>query len=187
MVAVSRGHGYAEFTSGLRSELAVDLAEVEDPSASCGASTCEENPVYRVPWPSVGGDVAYCSYHLARYREQHPELWARVEEVVDEDITAFATQGDRFLTFENVPETLFGDEFRAIALLVTGHALFEELEPGKIVEYRTVDRRLEEQDSHTVQRGSAGEFLQDVEETIGVHNWAPDVEGALYGGEAGAE
>lgn len=175
---MSRGRGYAEFSSGLRSELAVDLGEVEDPSASCGASACEENPVYRVLWPSVGGDVAYCSYHLARYRTQHPDIWERVQHVVDDDLSKFTTRGNRFLTFEDLPQTLFDNGFRAAALLVDGSGLYVEVEPEETGTIRRVNRSLEVEQEREIDVDALGEFLAWVEENVGVHTWATE-----YGGE----
>jgi len=157
---------------------------VDDPSTSCGVGACNEPAGYRVPWHSVGGDIAYCSYHLARYRELHPDLFDRVQAAVDEDLTTHATRGDRFLTFEEVPEQLFDQTFVAIGLLATGHALYEEADPDEIVEYRTVDRRLDAQSSTEVAREHAGEFLRDVEQRLGVHAWSDDALAALYGGES---
>jgi hypothetical protein len=80
---MSRGQDFARFNAGARAFLEPDIGPAED--EDCGA--CDNLAVYRVPWPSVG-DVAYCSDHLARYREQHPKLWNRVEEAVDEDLSA---------------------------------------------------------------------------------------------------
>ncbi len=180
---MSRGERFQRFNAGARDWLETDVGPVDDPDTSCGVSPCEADPVYRVPWHSVGGDIAYCSYHLARYRELHPDLFERVQDAVDEDLSALATRGDRFLTFDAVPESLFNEEFIAVALLATGHALYEEDDPDEIVEYRTVDRRLEEVSSTEAARGRAGEFLHDIEEELGVHEWADEIEAALYGGE----
>jgi len=178
---MSRGR-FPQFNAAARDWLEADIGPV-DPSTSCGVGACDEAAVYRVPWHSVGGDIAYCSYHLARYQELHPDLFERVQAAVDEDLTTHATRGDRFLTFDAVPEQLFDEAFVAIALLATGHALYEEADPDELVEYRTVDRRLEERSSTEAARERAGEFLQDVEQRLGVHAWSDDALAALYGGE----
>jgi len=180
---MSRGR-FPQFNAAARDWLEADVGAVDDPSTSCGVGACDEPAVYRVPWHSVGGDIAYCSYHLARYEELHPELFERVQAAVDEDLTRNATRGDRFLTFDEVPEQLFDEEFVAIALLATGHALYEEVDPGELVEYRTVDRGLETQSRTELPRERAGEFLQDVEQRLGVHEWSDDALAALYGGES---
>ena len=84
---MSRGQDYSRFNASVRSALKPDLGPVDDEPCAVGA--CDDDAVYRVPWPQVGGDVAYCPYHLARYREQHPDLWERVEEAVDDDLSAY--------------------------------------------------------------------------------------------------
>jgi len=174
---------FQRFNAGVRSALEADVGPVDD--AECGVGPCKTGPVYRVPWHSVGGDIAYCGYHLARYREQHPELFKRVQEAVDEDLSVLATRGDRFLTFEKVPNRIGVDgvEFVAVALLATGNALFEEDSPDDTVVYIVVDRCLEEDSWTEVARGRAGEFLRDIEDRLGVHEWADDIEAALYRGE----
>jgi len=149
---MSRGKQFPQFNAAARDWLEADVGVVDNPSTSCGVGACDEPAVYRVPWHSVGGDIAYCSYHLARYRELHPDLFDRVQAAVDEDLTTHATRGDRFLTFEEVPEQLFDQTFVAIGLLATGHALYEEADPDELVEYRTVDRRLDAQSSTEVAR-----------------------------------
>ncbi|NHX37647.1 MULTISPECIES: hypothetical protein [Halolamina] len=179
---MSRGERFAQFNAAARSFFEADVGPV-NPSVSCGVEACDEAAVYRVPWHSVGGDITYCGYHLARYRELHPDLFERVQEAVDEDLSALATRGARFLTFDEVPEQLYGEAFVAIALLATGHALYEEADPDEIVEYRTVDRRLQKRSSTEAARERAGEFLQDVEQRLGVHEWSDDALAALYGGE----
>ncbi len=82
------------------------------------------------------------------------------------------------------PEQLFDVKFVAIALLATGHALYEEADPDELVEYRTVDRRLEERSSTEAARERAGDFLRNVEKRLGVHAWSDDALAALYGGES---
>jgi len=176
---VSRGEDFARFTSGIGAALEVEIGAVDD--EPCAVGPCDSDAVYRVPWPSVGGDVAYCEFHLARYRARHPELWDRVQDAADEDLTAYATRGDRFLTFDEVPETLFDEKFVAIALLTNGHALYEEDDPDETVVYLTVDRRLEIDSRKQIARSVAGELLSWVEETHGVHEWADDALAALYG------
>jgi len=166
------------FNAAARSILEADVGPVEGGSVSCGVGPCEESAVYRVPWPAMGGDVAYCGYHLARYRHQNPELWDRVQDAVDEDLTKFATRGNRFLTFEDVPERLFEADFQAVALLVDGTALFVEVEPDETGVVRAVDRSLESVHEREIPVGALAEFLQWVEEEIGVHIWASE-----FGGE----
>jgi len=92
---MSRGKQFPQFNAAARDWLEADVGVVDNPSTSCGVGACDEPAVYRVPWHSVGGDIAYCSYHLARYRELHPELFERVQAAVNEDLTALATRGDR--------------------------------------------------------------------------------------------
>lgn len=55
----------------------------------------------------------------------------------------YATRGDRSLTFQDVPETLFGGEFRAAALLVDGTALYLETDVMDIGTVRVVNRSLD--------------------------------------------
>jgi hypothetical protein len=178
---MSRGERFSQFNARARSFLEADVGPVDD--EPCGIGPCEDDAVYRVPWPSVGGDIAYCGYHLARYREQHPDLFDRVQEAVDEDLTAYATCGHRFLTLDDVPETLFDEEFVAIALLATGRALYKEDDPGETVTYIAVDRTLEEESSIEVARSQAGDFLREVESSLGVHEWDDAVAEQLLGGE----
>jgi hypothetical protein len=178
---MSRGERFSQFNSAARSFLEADVGAADD--EPCGIGPCEDDAVYRVPWHSVGGDIAYCGYHLARYRKQHPDLFDRVQEAVDEDLTAHATRGQRFLSFDDVPETLFDEEFVAVALLATGNALYEEDDPGKTVTYIVVDRTLEEDSTIEVTRDRAGEFLREVESRLGVHEWDDDVAEKLLGGE----
>jgi len=180
---MSRGERFKQFNAGARDWLETDVGPVDDPNTSCGVGPCEADAVFKVPWPEFGGDVAFCEYHLARYEERHPDLFGRVQEAVDDDLTAAATRGHRFLTFDEIPEQLFDEEFVAIALLATGNALYEEADPGDTVEYVVVDRRLEEDSRTEVAREKAGEFLRDVEQRVGVHDWADDTAAALYGGE----
>jgi len=176
---MSRGQDFARFTSGLGAALEVDIGAVDD--EPCAVGPCDSEAVFRVPWPSVGGDVAFCSFHLARYRARHPDLWERVQNAVGDDLSAHATRGNRFLTFDEIPQQLFDGEFEAIALLATGEALFEEIDPDQEVSYRTVDRRLEETDRITLSLENAGEFLEWISQERGVHHWNEDVEDALLG------
>jgi len=164
---MSRGQDFARFNAGARTFLEPDIGPIEDEDCSA----CDSPAVYRVPWPSVG-DVAYCSYHLARYRELHPKLWNRVDQAVDEDLSALATRGDRFLTFCDVPETLFGDDFHAIALLADGRALYCEREPEGTVTYRAVHPSLEVTAERELDLEDEQAFLQWVEHEFGVHHWA---------------
>lgn len=171
--------GFQRFNAAARFFLEANPVPVDDPSVSCAVGPCEDAPVYRVPWPHVGGEVEYCPYHLARYRSEHPDLWERVQNVVDEDLSKFATRGNRFLTFDEVPETLFDDEFQAVALLVDGNALYLEVDPEETGTLRRVDRSLEYIQERVIGVDSLGAFLEWVEDTVGVHDWA-----AGYGGEA---
>lgn len=61
---MSRGR-FPQFNAAARSWLEADVGPVDD--EPCGVGPCDEDVVYRVSWPSVGGDVAYCGFHLARY------------------------------------------------------------------------------------------------------------------------
>jgi len=175
---VSRGQDFASFNAAARYFLEADIGVVED--GDCAVDACEDTAIYRVPWPSMGGDVAYCGYHLARYRHQNPDLWERLQDVVDEELSRFATRGNRFLTFEDVPERLFGARFQAVALLVDGTALYIEVEPDVTGIVRAVDRSLETVHEREISVDALREFLAWVEEEIGVHTWASE-----YGGDGG--
>jgi hypothetical protein len=54
---MSRGR-FPQFNSAARSFLEADPGPVDD--ESCGVGQCDLDAVYRVPWHSVGGDIAYC-------------------------------------------------------------------------------------------------------------------------------
>lgn len=148
-------------------------------NVECAIRCCSEPAVYRVPWPAAGSSVALCGYHLARHRAQHPAHWAHLEAAVDDELSVYATRGDRFLTFEAVPETLFEKQFRAIALLVDGTGLYPEQDVEDVGTVRAVDRSLQITNEVEVAVEDLPGFLGWVETHIGVHSWAEK-----YGGEA---
>lgn len=117
-------------------------------------------------------------YYIARYRAQHPELWARLQVAVEEELSVYATRGDRFLTFQDVPETLFGGEFCAAALLVDGTALYLETDVTDAVIIRAVNRSLDVVQEVEVKAESLEAFLGWIETTIGGHTWADSHGGA---------
>lgn len=157
-------------------DLDVALGPVEE--TECAIRCCSKPAVYRVPYPVVDGAIAFCGYHLARYRTQYPDLWARLQEAVEEELSVYATRGDRFLTFQDVPETLFGGEFRAAALLVDGTALYLETDVTDAGTVRAVNRSLDIVQEVEVKADSLEAFLGWVETTIGVHTWADGHGGA---------
>jgi len=164
------GQSFARFNAAARQFYEPDIGLTGDDDEGCSIGPCEDDAVYRVPWPT-GGEVAYCPYHLARYRALYPELWDAVQEAIDDDLSAYATQGDRFLTFEDIPETLFSEDFRAIALLTDGRALYEREHEDTVI-FRAVDRSLEDPTEREVDREHLDAFVDWVEHEIGVHCWA---------------
>jgi hypothetical protein len=167
----------------VQSELKPDVGPVEDDDGDC--RHCDEDAVYRVPWPHFGGDAAYCSYHLARYRQLRPETWAQIRDLDVDDPVNCAAREQRFLLWDEVPPKIRDGAFHRVALSTKGHALYELTRPDEDdrVTYLTVDRTLDEQDSIRVPRSRAGEFLTWYRETVGWHAVSEDVEWALYGGE----
>ena len=120
---------------------------------------------YRLPWPQIGGDVSYCEYHLARYRENHPEIWERVRTLEDvEDPDVYAVIGSRFLTLDKVPEEISvdGEKMRRVALSVDGCALFDSAEPDEegTVRFVTVDRSLDPRDVCGLQHQASRETVK---------------------------
>ncbi len=180
---MSRGQDFARFNSAARAFLNPDVGPVEDEACAVGA--CPDAAVYRVPWPQFGGDVAYCSFHLARYRHDHPELFERVQETVDDDLSALATQGQRWLSLEAVPVRIRQGRYRRVGVTALGYALFEATEPDEDgrVTYVLVDRNLEYRDAIQVSSERSGAFLEDFDERRGFHEWDQDVLEALRGGE----
>lgn len=173
--------------SGAHRALEPEVGPVDE-HGLCECGHCDREQRYRLPWPEVGGDVAYCGYHVARYRHHNRELWERLrslDEVEDPDVHAVA--GDRFLTLDEVPEEISvdGERMRRVALGVDGWALFDSAEPDDdgTVRFVTVDRNLEPRESVEISRSSAGEFLNWFREHEGVHDLDPDARRALYGGE----
>lgn len=107
---MSHGQDFSRFNSAAQTSLEADVGPVEA-DAECAVGPCDDDAVYRVPWPQFGGDVAYCPYHLARYRNEYRDEWQRVQEHVDDDLFAFATRGDRFLSLADVPTKIRGGRF----------------------------------------------------------------------------
>ena len=171
----------------VRSNLRPNVGPVDDHEL-CECGHCDREQRYRVPWPEFGGDVAYCDYHLARYRELNPEIWNRLRDLeAVEDPTRYAGIGRRFITLDEVPAEISvdGEKMRRVALGVDGFALFDSAEPDEDgqVRFVTVDKGLEPRDSVSIDRSSAGEFVDWVRTHEGVHELDPDARGALHGGE----
>ncbi len=180
---MSRGQGFASFNSVARGFLTPDVGPVED--EDCGVANCEDGAVYRVPWPQFGGDVAYCPFHLARYRDQYPDIFERVQAAVDEDLTALATRGQRWLSIEEVPVRIRQGRYRRVGVTARGFALFEATEPDEDgqVTYVLVDRNLDYRDAIQVSSEQCGAFLEDFDDRRGFFEWDQDVLEALRGGE----
>lgn len=143
---MSRGQNFLRFNAAGRSLLEADVGSVDD--EDCQVGSCDDDADYRVPRPGLGGDVAYCPYHLARYRAEYPDEWERVQED-DDDLYAYATRGDRFLVLDDVPTKIRGGRYRRVGLTVLGSALYEQVQPDEdgLVTYVLVDRELEYQDA----------------------------------------
>lgn len=99
---MSRGQNFSTFNGSVRSALEPDVGPAD--GDHCSVDPCDSDAVFRVLWPSIGGDVAYCGYHLARYCEQYSDLWKRVGEAVDDNLSTYATRGTWFLIFDAVSE-----------------------------------------------------------------------------------
>jgi hypothetical protein len=183
---VSRGRDFTRFNAGARQFLSPDIGPVEAEDCSVGA--CVDAAVYRVPWPSIG-DVAYCSHHLARYRYHHPDCFERVQEHVDEDLTALATRGNRWLALEEVPERIRGGRYRRVGVTARGYALFESVEPDTdgCVTYVLVDRDLSHTASIRVPSDRSGEFLETFDQRRGFFEWENDIRNAVSGIGGGAD
>lgn len=177
------GESYAQFNAAARDYLDGDIGPAEDQDCAVGA--CEIAAVYRVPWPQFGGDVEYCPYHLARYRHEHPELWEQLQDAVDEELSAFATRGDRFLDLEDVPKQIRAGRYRRVGLTARGYGLFVETEPSDSeVRYVLIDRALEDYlDSLPVPANRTGPFLQAFEQRRGFHAVDPQFRDLLFGGD----
>ncbi|WP_049908736.1 MULTISPECIES: hypothetical protein [Halorubrum] len=177
--------------SGAHRALEPDVGPVDE-HGICECGHCDREQRYRLPWPVIGGDIAYCEYHVARYREHNPEIWGRVRRLdgVD-DPGIYATVGNRFLTLNEVPREIAvgGEKMRRVALGVDGWALFDSAEPDQdgLVRFVTVDRDLEPRESVEIDRSSAGDFVSWFREHEGVHDLDPDARKALYGGEPDVE
>lgn len=179
---MSRGAGFHNFSGGVRAALEVDIGPVED--EPCEVGPCNSSAVYRLPWPVIGGDIACCAFHLARYRDQHPELYQHVQEHANEDLDDLATVGDRFLHWDEVPPRIRAGDFRRVLLDDLGYALFEAVRPredGGVV-YLLVKRSLDTVDAKVVHRSKAGEFIGAYRSERGVYAIDDDVEAALFGG-----
>ncbi|QKY17756.1 hypothetical protein [Halorubrum sp. CBA1229] len=168
------------------SNLEPDVGAVDEHEL-CECGHCDRPQEYRVPWPHIGGDVAYCDYHLARYRENNSDIWDRLralEGVDDPDI--YAMIGSRFLTLDEVPSEISvdGEKMRRVALGVDGWALFDSAEPDEdgTVRFVTVDRELEPRESVAIDRSSAGKFVTWYRRHEGIHALEPDARDALHGG-----
>lgn len=168
------------------SNLRPDVAPVDE-HALCETGHYDREQCYRVPWPQFGGDVAYCAYHLARYRHNHPEIWERIRAIDDvEDPDKFVVIGDCFLTLEDVPEEIEvdGERMRRVALAVDGLALFDSADPDEdgAVRFRIVACDLEPRETVEIPREHAGRFLDWYRTHKGVHALDPVAREALHGG-----
>ena len=180
--------GRTTFEKRTLSNLRPDVGPVDE-HALCETGHCDREQRYRVPWPVIGGDVGYCDYHLARYRELNPEIWNRVRDLeAVEDPTQYAGIGRHFITLDEVPTEIAvgGEKMRRVALGVDGFALFDSTEPDEDGEVRfvTVDKGLEPRESISIDRSTAGEFVSWFREHEGIHDLDPDARAALYGSES---
>lgn len=91
--------------------------------------------------------------------------------------------GDHEWVDIDFPEQLLDEEFVTIALLATGNVLYEEADPVETVEFVVVDRRLEEDSRTEITSDQTGEFLREVEQRLGIPEWADETAAALYGGD----
>lgn len=178
---MSRGESFSRFNAGACSFLEADVGPVDE--EDCAVGPCGDDAVYRVPWPQFGGDVAYCPYHLTRYRSSYREEFKRVQEHVDDDLSAFATRGDRFLTLDDVPTRIRGGRYRRVGLTELGYGLYEETNPDSngLVTYVLVNRHLGYTDALRVPSERAGEFLDEFNTERGIHEWDPEARDALFG------
>ena len=81
---MSHGRDFTRFDACAGAFLEPDGGPVENDPCDVGA--CENGSLYRVPWPKFGGDLAYCSFHLARYRHELPTASVRAQTVVDDRV-----------------------------------------------------------------------------------------------------
>lgn len=180
---MSRGRNFARFNAGARAALTTDVGPVDEASAqACGCEPCDLNALFRVPWPHFGGDVAYCGYHLARYRAEHPDLFRQVADAFP-CLGSLTTRGDRFVDLDEVPPKIRAGYYRRVGLDQLGHAIYESVEPdanGRVL-YLEVDRTLDYQDARRVDAEQAGTFLRWLDDHRGIYAWDPDVHEALYG------
>lgn len=137
------GESFARFRAGIQDALETHVGPVENEPYA--VDPCPDDAIYRVPWPAVGGDVAYWLCHLARYREQHPGLWERVQEATGDNLSAFATRGNRFLSLADIPTRIWGGRYRRVGLAEVGYALYEQTAPDEnaLVTAVPVNRELE--------------------------------------------
>jgi hypothetical protein len=176
----TRSAGKQAFYDRLSAELEPDVGSV-DGDVKCGGR-CEEAAVYRVPWPHIGGDVAYCGYHLACYKHDHPEIWARIRSGPFDDPEDYTEIGDRFISFDEIPTKLRDETMRRVCLDHEGYALFESVRPNDgEVTYTRVDRTLNEIESRSVRRGATGEFLGWFLQETGWRQLDDEVREALFG------
>lgn len=180
------GGEFHAFNGAARDYLEPDVGPVE--SGDCeGASACDDEAVYRVPWPAFGGDVALCPYHLARFRRQRGDAWAEVEAAEVPDPNEYVTRGDRFVALEELPPKVRDGDFRRVGLTQLGYGLYEAAEPddeGRVT-YLLVDRKLDALDTLRVSRDRAGEFLETFDSRRGIFAWDDDVLESLRGGGGG--
>ncbi|ELZ38897.1 hypothetical protein [Halorubrum tebenquichense] len=161
-----------------------DIGPIDE--GDCGTGHCDNDAVYRVAWPHFGGDEALCSFHLARFCDQHPELWEQMRALDVDDPDTYAVRGQRFVSIDEVPDQISvdGERMNRVALGVDGLALYDSAEPeGETVRFVTVDRRLDPVESVKVERKRAGEFVAWYRDHEGVYRWDPDAQAALYGGD----
>ena len=173
--------GKQRFYDRLEAELEPDVGPVEGDD-ECEA-TCEEEAVYRVPWPHIGGDTALCGYHLACYRHDQPEIWERIRSGPFPDPEDFAVVGTRFVSLDEIPTKIRDETFRRVCLDHEGAALFESMTPDAdgYVTYIRVNRCLDEFERNRVRKEITGELLGWYKQNIGWRQLDPDVQEALFG------
>lgn len=172
--------GKQAFYDRLTAELEPDVGPVE--GEECEAR-CDEDAVYRVPWPHIGGDVAYCGYHLACYKHDQPEIWDRVRSGPYPDPQKYVEVGNRFISLDEIPEKIRSETFRRICLDHEGYALFESSEPDDegYVTYIRVDKTLGAFERNRVRKEISGELLGWYQQEIGWRHLDPEVQEALFG------
>lgn len=167
------------------SNLEPDVGAVDEHEL-CECGHCDRPQEHRVPWPHIGGDVAHCDYHLARYRENNPDIWDRLralDGVDDPDI--YAVIGSRFLTLDEVPSEISVDG--------GGCAVSRSASTGGRCSTAPSPTRTERfalspwiassnRESVAIDRSPADKFVTWYRRYEGVHALDPDARDAVHGG-----